>query len=46
MEKRLLVSTQEGIEKIQKIVDDMLHFAKPKVSISSLKPSTTSSRKV
>jgi PAS domain S-box-containing protein len=32
MEKRLLVSTQEGIEKIQKIVDDMLHFAKPKVS--------------
>jgi PAS domain S-box-containing protein len=30
MEKRLLSSTQEGIEKIQKIVDDMLHFAKPK----------------
>jgi signal transduction histidine kinase len=25
-------STQEGIEKIQKIVDDMLHFAKPKPS--------------
>ena len=32
MEKRLLDSTQEGIEKIQKIVEDMLHFAKPKVS--------------
>jgi two-component system NtrC family sensor kinase len=32
MEKRLLNSTQEGIEKIQKIVEDMLHFAKPKVS--------------
>ena len=30
MEKKLLNSTQEGIEKIQKIVDDMLHFAKPK----------------
>jgi PAS domain S-box-containing protein len=30
MEKRLLASTQEGIEKIQKIVDDMLHFAKPR----------------
>ena len=30
MEKRLLNSTQEGIEKIQKIVDEMLHFAKPK----------------
>jgi len=30
MEKKLLSSTQEGIEKIQKIVDDMLHFAKPK----------------
>jgi signal transduction histidine kinase len=27
-----LDSTQEGIEKIQKIVDDMLHFAKPKAS--------------
>jgi two-component system NtrC family sensor kinase len=32
MEKKLLDSTQEGIEKIQKIVDDMLHFAKPKPS--------------
>ena len=32
MEKRLLDSTQEGIEKIQKIVEDMLHFAKPKAS--------------
>lgn len=32
MEKRLLDSSQEGIEKIQKIVEDMLHFAKPKVS--------------
>jgi two-component system NtrC family sensor kinase len=32
MEKRLLNSTGEGIEKIQKIVDDMLHFAKPKAS--------------
>ena len=32
VEKRLLDSTQEGIEKIQKIVDDMLHFAKPKSS--------------
>jgi PAS domain S-box-containing protein len=32
MEKKLLDSTQEGIEKIQKIVDDMLHFAKPKAS--------------
>ncbi len=32
MEKQLLDSTQEGIEKIQKIVDDMLHFAKPKAS--------------
>jgi PAS domain S-box-containing protein len=30
MEKRLLDSTQEGIDKIQKIVEDMLHFAKPK----------------
>ena len=30
MEKKLLSSTQEGIGKIQKIVDDMLHFAKPK----------------
>jgi two-component system NtrC family sensor kinase len=32
MEKRILESTQEGIEKIQKIVDDMLHFAKPKAA--------------
>jgi len=32
MEKKLLKSTEEGIEKIQKIVDDMLHFAKPKAS--------------
>ena len=32
METRLLASTQEGIEKIQKIVEDMLHFAKPKAS--------------
>jgi two-component system NtrC family sensor kinase len=32
MEKKLLSSTQEGIEKIQKIVDDMLHFARPKAS--------------
>ena len=30
MEKRLIESTLEGIEKIQRIVDDMLHFAKPK----------------
>ena len=32
-ERRLLESTQEGIEKIQKIVDDMLHFAKPRPSL-------------
>ena len=32
MEKKLLNSTQEGIEKIQKLVDDMLHFARPKAS--------------
>ncbi len=32
MEKKLLNSTQDGIEKIQKIVDDMLHFAKPKAA--------------
>jgi PAS domain S-box-containing protein len=32
MERRLLESSQEGIEKIQKIVEDMLHFAKPKAS--------------
>lgn len=31
-EKRILRSTEEGIEKIQKIVDDMLNFAKPKPS--------------
>jgi len=31
-EKRLLSNTLEGIEKIQKIVDDMLHFAKPKAA--------------
>lgn len=30
MERKLLKSTEEGIEKIQKIVEDMLHFAKPK----------------
>jgi two-component system, NtrC family, sensor kinase len=29
-ERRILESTLEGIEKIQKIVDDMLHFARPK----------------
>ncbi|NWF53465.1 MAG: PAS domain S-box protein [Syntrophaceae bacterium] len=29
-DRRVLESTQEGIEKIQKIVDDMLHFARPK----------------
>jgi two-component system NtrC family sensor kinase len=32
MERRLLESTTEGIEKIQRIVEDMLHFAKPKAS--------------
>jgi PAS domain S-box-containing protein len=32
MERQLLESSQEGIEKIQKIVDDMLHFAKPKTA--------------
>jgi len=32
IEKKLLSSTLEGIEKIQKIVDDMLHFAKPRPS--------------
>ncbi len=31
-ERRLLESTEEGIEKIQKIVENMLHFAKPKVA--------------
>ncbi len=29
-ERKILKSTEEGIEKIQKIIDDMLHFAKPK----------------
>jgi len=29
-ERRILQSTQEGIEKIQKIVEDMLPFARPK----------------
>lgn len=29
-ERRLLKSTQEGIDKIQKIIDDMLNFARPK----------------
>jgi PAS domain S-box-containing protein len=28
-DRRVLESTQEGIDKIQKIVDDMLHFARP-----------------
>lgn len=32
MERRLLESTEEGIERIQKIVEDMLHFAKPKAA--------------
>ncbi len=32
MERKLLESTLEGIGKIQKIVDDMLHFAKPKAA--------------
>ena len=31
-DRRVLESTQEGIEKIQKIVDDMLHFARPKAA--------------
>ncbi len=31
-ERRILDSTQEGIEKIQKIVEDMLHFARPKAA--------------
>ena len=31
-ERRILQSTQEGIEKIQKIVEDMLHFARPKAA--------------
>ncbi|OGP68221.1 MAG: hypothetical protein A2170_14535 [Deltaproteobacteria bacterium RBG_13_53_10] len=32
MEQKLLRSTLEGIEKIQRIVDEMLHFAKPKAA--------------
>jgi two-component system NtrC family sensor kinase len=32
MERKILENTQEGIEKIQKIVEDMLHFAKPKAA--------------
>lgn len=32
MERQLLESTQNGIAKIQKIVEDMLHFAKPKAA--------------
>jgi len=32
MERRILQSTQEGIEKIQKIIDDMLNFARPKAA--------------
>ena len=32
MEKQLLESTLEGIEKIQKIVDDMLDYAKPRAA--------------
>ncbi|OGP54090.1 MAG: hypothetical protein A2Y65_12755 [Deltaproteobacteria bacterium RBG_13_52_11] len=32
IEKKILSSTLDGIEKIQKIVDDMLHFARPKAS--------------
>lgn len=31
-ERRILHGTQEGIEKIQKIVEDMLHFARPKAA--------------
>lgn len=31
-EQRILKSTQEGIEKIQKIVEDMLNFARPKTA--------------
>ncbi|HSR12145.1 MAG TPA: ATP-binding protein [Thermodesulfobacteriota bacterium] len=31
-DRRILDSTQEGIDKIQKIVDDMLHFARPKAA--------------
>ncbi|MBS3919788.1 MAG: PAS domain S-box protein [Deltaproteobacteria bacterium] len=32
MERKLLDSSLEGIGRIQKIVDDMLHFAKPKAA--------------
>jgi PAS domain S-box-containing protein len=32
MEKQLLESTLEGVEKIQKIVDDMLDYAKPRAA--------------
>ncbi len=32
VERRVVESTQEGIEKIQKIVDDMLNFARPKAA--------------
>jgi PAS domain S-box-containing protein len=32
IDRRLLENTVGGIEKIQRIVDDMLHFAKPKAS--------------
>jgi signal transduction histidine kinase len=31
-DRRVIASTQEGVEKIQKIVDDMLHFARPKAA--------------
>jgi two-component system NtrC family sensor kinase len=31
-DRRILESTQEGVEKIQKIVEDMLHFARPKAA--------------
>jgi two-component system NtrC family sensor kinase len=31
-ERKILESTQEGVEKIQKIVEDMLHFARPKAA--------------
>ena len=33
LERRLLDSTQEGIEKIQKIVEDMLDFARPRAAL-------------
>jgi PAS domain S-box-containing protein len=32
VEQKLLTSTEEAIGKIQRIVDDMLHFARPKAS--------------